>query len=263
MSERMTRISSRGNSAVKEFVKLRGNPTAHHPYFVVDGEKLVAEVVKSKHQIVRLFVRVGSEEAAIDIPASERVVVTPEVMQKLSAHAQPARMVAVCERTSDFHSGSIVGRWPWLVLDGVQDPGNVGAIFRSAEAFGGLPMIMLPPSTTPFSVKVIRASAGSSLRGLYWRVSTHEEFMQVVREQQVQLWSLDPEGGTVLDMIDPGKRAAFILGNEGHGISPFFQSVKTKTVRIPMSRDVNSLNVATSAALLAYHLFGETGRPSP
>ncbi|MBN2431671.1 MAG: RNA methyltransferase [Acidobacteria bacterium] len=248
-------ISSRSNEKVKQFIRVKRNILAHHPWFVVEGEKLLREAAASPHRIVTVFVLQSWESRLGNLPSCEIHSVTAEVMQKLTSLRQPTWVVALCRREGTPALPDLLAPTPWLILDGLQDPGNVGTIFRAAEAFGSPPLILLPPSPAPFHEKVIRASAGSVLRVPYWRPADHQQLLDELREREIPLWLLEPAGETALDDVKPGAATAFLVGNEGHGPSPALAAMVQWTIRIPMAAGVDSLNAATAAAILLHHLF--------
>jgi len=254
-------ISSRSNEKVKQYVRVKRNVLAHHPWFVVEGEKLLREVAASPHCMVTVFVLQTWENRLGHLPACDIHTVTAEVMQKLTSLQQPTWVAALCRREGAPVMAGLLARSPWLILDGLQDPGNVGTVFRAAEAFGSPPLILLPPSPSPFHEKVIRASAGSVLRVPYWRPADHQQLLDELQQRRMPLWLLEAGGDTPLADLKPGAAAAFLVGNEGHGPSPTLAAVVQRTLRIPMSPGVNSLNAATAAAILLHHLFPAADAP--
>lgn len=250
----MERIESRQNEKVKRVVKLRSEGAAALPLFVVEGEKLLLEVTRSSHRIEQLFVLEGwSGDCPVGV--SECWEVTAPVMEKLTGLACPSPVLAVCRMAPQERHGAFSSGVPWLVLDGVQDPGNVGTIFRSAEAFGQTPLVLLPPAVNPFQEKVLRAGAGSSLRLPHWRAESSELFLEQAETMGLTLWSLDARGEVTLEEIPCHGAHAFIVGNEGHGLSEALAHRIHRRVRIPMSGTVESLNAAVSASLLLYRLW--------
>jgi len=248
-------ISSRTNEKIKNYFKVSSNILANHPWFVVEGEKLIREVSNSPHRICTIFVLQDWEEKVPQLSNCKVFSVTPDVMKKLTALTKPTWITALCRRESEHETDILLNKTPWIVLDGIQDPGNVGTIFRSIEAFGTLPLILLPSSPHPFHSKVIRASAGSALRVPYWRTPDHSDFLKKLNQQNMTLWALIPDGDMDLSSVPVHGTNAFLIGNEGHGPSPVLSSEIVRTVRVPMAEGVNSLNAATTASILLYHLY--------
>lgn len=250
----MELISSRTNDQVKQFIRVREGTYDNPLCFAVEGVKLLAEVARSEHAVLQVFIVQGYEDKLPPVPAHQVFAVTPEVMHKLSGLKSPAWVAALCCRKESRGPGQVLRRTPWLVLDGVQDPGNVGSILRSAEALGHVPVVLLPPAPSPFQEKVIRTSMGSALRTPYWRPPDAETFLVRARERGVRLWALDVKGEVDLADLPAESGQAFVIGGEGHGLSGGIAAAVERTVRIPIRPQVESLNAAAAAAILLYHL---------
>jgi TrmH family RNA methyltransferase len=134
----------------------------------------------------------------------------------------------------------------------VQDPGNVGAIARTAEAAGATGLVLCGASADPFGWKALRGSMGSLLRlpvagGVAW-----PDAVGAARAAGIALVATLPRGGQALDEADLGGPVAFLLGGEGPGLPPGVTAAADLTVSIPMQPPVESLNVSVAAALLVY-----------
>ncbi len=202
--------------------------------------------------MLQVFVVQGYEDKLPPVAAHQVFAVTPEVMHKLSGLRSPAWVAALCGCGTEKGPGQVLRRTPWLVLDGVQDPGNVGSILRSAEErWSSVPVVLLPPAPSPFRDKVIRASMGSALQAPYWRPPNSTAFSRA-HEQGVRLWALDVKGGVALADVPAEADQAFVIGGEGHGLSGGIAAAVERTVRIPIRAPVESLNAAAAAAILLY-----------
>ncbi len=142
-----------------------------------------------------------------------------------------------------------------LVLDGVQDPGNVGTIIRTAAALGVSGTIALPGTVDLWNAKVVRGAMGAHFRHPAFHVSV-EELRAYLSEHRIPLWAADARGES-LDMLratfPPASRLAIAVGNEGAGISPEIAEFAERTVALPI-QDVESLNVAVATGILLYEL---------
>lgn len=134
-----------------------------------------------------------------------------------------------------------------LILDGIQDPGNLGTILRSAEAFGATGLLLLKGTVSPFNPKAMRASAGSVFRVPFFHSLDEPEVLEAVSSHNVQLFAAVPRGGTQPDLTPP---CAIAIGSEGRGVSPNLHK-NAQSVSIP-TIGVESLNAAISAAILLY-----------
>lgn len=139
-----------------------------------------------------------------------------------------------------------------LLLDAVQDPGNVGTIVRTASALGANITIALPGTVDLWNPKVIRSSMGAQFHHQAVHAGV-DETLGFLERQSVELWATDTQG-TPLDGKAAPERLAIAVGNEGAGISSSIRAKAQRTVSLPISGDVESLNVAVAAGILLYEL---------
>ncbi len=139
-----------------------------------------------------------------------------------------------------------------VVLDGVQDPSNVGALIRSAVAFGWSPTV-LSGSADPWSAKAVRASAGTVFRQPPAR-ATHEAWLEWVGGQEQLPWLADASGPSLDDLRNEPRGSALIIGNEGNGVSDAIRRAPHRAVSVPLAQGVESLNAAVAGAVLMYAL---------
>jgi TrmH family RNA methyltransferase len=136
-----------------------------------------------------------------------------------------------------------------IALDGIQDPGNAGAMIRSAEAFGATGAVFLKGTVSPWNPKTLRASAGSLLR-VPFAVMEWEAFLDEVQGRGIGLYAASPRAEKRVDEVRFDEPAVLLIGNEGNGVPPDHARLATP-VRIPTS-NVESLNAALAAGILLY-----------
>lgn len=153
-----------------------------------------------------------------------------------------------------------IPRWGWddigpglvVLLDGVQDPGNVGTVARTAAALGCAGVVGLDATADPWGPKAVRAGAGAGFRMPVFR-SDRPAALEEIRHRGLAIWVADA-AGEPLDAgpgdAAGGPRIALVLGSEAHGVSDEVRRVAERTVGIPLAREVESLNVAAAAAIL-------------
>lgn len=217
--------------------------------YLADGRKLWEEAVRWKAPIRRL---ITTPEVPVDLPQGvEHTVVSPELMAYLSPMESPQGFLF----TLDIPAGTrpeLTGQ-RYLVLDGLQDPGNVGTIWRTADALGADGLFLLNHCADPFGPKTVRAAMGASFRLSAWEV-TLEELRALLRERDLPLCAaaLGP------DSVDVSQAqlgaCAMVVGNEGHGISQEVLDACDRRVIIPMRARCESLNAATAAAILLWEM---------
>ncbi len=139
-----------------------------------------------------------------------------------------------------------------LLLDGIQDPGNVGTLVRTAAALGVTALVALPGTVDLWNAKVVRSAVG-----MHFRFAALDamptELMAFLATQRIEMWGTDA-GGRPLGELSPPARLAIAMGNEGAGLSAALRARCSNVVSLPMAPDVESLNVAVAAGITLYAL---------
>ena len=191
--------------------------------------------------------------AAARAARADVVVVTPAEFASAADTDSPQGVLAIAEvpaRTLGALAPAATARI--LVLDGVQDPGNVGTILRTAAAFGAVATVAMPGTVDLWNAKVVRSAMGAHFRHPAL-AATWEELDRFLEGHSIVLWGTDA-GGTPLDAAAPPARLALALGNEGGGLSAAARARTALDVAIPLAAGVESLNVAVSAGIFLYQL---------
>lgn len=139
-----------------------------------------------------------------------------------------------------------------LVLDGLQDPGNVGTILRTAAALGADATVALPGTVDMWNAKVVRAAMGASFHHPAFH-TTAESLMSFLANENAEMWGADT-GGTPVEAAVAPARLALAVGNEGAGLSSSLRAQVSRLVSLPISRSVESLNVSVATGILLYQL---------
>jgi RNA methyltransferase, TrmH family len=143
-----------------------------------------------------------------------------------------------------------------LVLDGIQDPGNVGTLLRTAYALGARATVALPGTVDPWNAKVVRSAVGMQFRHPTINC-TEAELTAFLTAHEIVLWGADG-GGTAVDLLTPPARLALVVGNEGAGLKASVRDACAALVALPMVPGAESLNVAVAAGIALFAL-----RPTP
>jgi TrmH family RNA methyltransferase len=178
------------------------------------------------------------------------VVVADDVFPLLSATETSQGVIALVKPTAWSLDQLFRGRSLVVVLDGLQDPGNAGAIVRAAEAFGATGVLFLKGTASPWNPKTLRASAGSLFR-MPVMAGLDVDLARVTLEQRrLDVYATVPSGGRALADIDLTRRCAFVIGSEARGVSGRLRDSATD-LRVPTA-GVESLNAAMAAGILLY-----------
>ena len=217
--------------------------------FLVEGNKTIKEIPSSGYRIKEIF-SVNSDSLSVE--SSLITKISPSELKKISFLQHPKDSVAVCELKEER---IVENNLTQLVLDGIQDPGNLGTIIRLADWFG-IPQIICSEDTVDlYNPKVIQASMGSFLRvNLVYQ--NLENFLQ---ESDAAIIGTDMDGVSFYDYPFP-TQFNLVLGNEGNGIRPEIEKLLTDKITIPRfgkSQATESLNVSMAAGIILGQIFSK------
>jgi RNA methyltransferase, TrmH family len=245
-------IESRQNPRVKELrAYLRRGANKDGERIAIEGEHLLGEAVRSGLRIRTVFVRKGNEDLLGDgLPGMPEVLVlAPEVFSSAVSTDNPQGIAALVDAPR-FEIARIFQGIPLVVVAaGLQDPGNLGTLVRSAEGFGATGMILLPGTVSVWNPKALRASSGSAFRFPAVSMAPENAFA-LMRAHGVRLLAAVPRDGDSLSGFSGP--VAFLLGNEGAGLPKAWLDQSDARVTIPNPGRVESLNAAVAGSVLLY-----------
>ena len=257
-------ITSRRHPIVAE---VRAAARGDDGRMLLDGWHLVADAANAglRLDVVAVSGTTTADESALlarlDNHGCRIVEVTPRVMDALSPVRTPSGVIALASRPSSAVE-ALLDPAPALVVVavGVQDPGNVGAIIRAAEAGGATGALLDATSADPFGWKALRAAMGSSLRLPIGREADVTARLSAWRAAGLTILSTDARHGADLYDTSLTGPCAVVMGAEGGGVPPSLHEAADARIRIPLRAPVESLNVAVAAALIVYEARRQRGR---
>ena len=216
--------------------------------FLGDGLKLLGEAVRWDAPLTTVILAEGVEAPLLN--DSVRLVRVPSgVMEFISPMEAPQGALFLCKIPTI--EGPLSGS-RYLVLDGLQDTGNVGAILRSSDALGADGVILTGGCVDPWNWKTVRATMGACFRLPVWELE--ETLQDVLHEANLPLYATalreDTEDIRTIDI----SRSAVIIGSEGMGVSPMLLGLCDKTIKIPMRERCESLNAAAAATVVLWEM---------
>ncbi len=261
--QRLRRIEGRHNALVKELRQafVHGEPT-NEGDCAIESVRIVEEAIRSGLRFRAVFFKRSAESLAErllpQIGAHTETLLLPDRLFDGAVPSDTPQGVAALVRLKSFALEEITQRLhvgPVVVVAGLQDPGNLGTILRSAEAFGSAGVVLGEGTVSQFNAKVIRASAGSlfriplvankAARGL-------EAILEKFRAQGVRLIATSSHKGTPLDQAKLTGPCAVFVGSEGAGLPRVLLAQLDETVAIPHSQHVESLNAGVAASIMLY-----------
>jgi len=231
--------------------------------FVIEGEKVVAELLAANYPLTELYATAAwiPDGGGVPPPREASAASTPEIieitedeMARASHFPTPSSVLAIGKVARRPLPAGALSRGLTLVLDGIQDPGNVGTLLRLADWFGLDRVLLSPDSADLFSQKVINASMGSFARATVFTAPLPEALAGCA----VPILGCDLQGSDV-HALKPCRDAVIVIGSEGRGLSPAVQALVTQRVTIPKYGGAESLNAAVAAAIVCDNLRRVTG----
>jgi TrmH family RNA methyltransferase len=255
---RYTKITSLSNRHIRDIIQVREKRAKfRQTAFLIEGPHLVEMALNAGVQIKEVFaseafINTKEHQATLKKITGTVFEVSGQILKKIADTETPQGIVAVAECEPDKLDTLILKVPPFLVvLDAIQDPGNIGTIIRTADAAGADAVILLPGSCDVFMPKVIRATAGS-IFNIPIVYAEPETLVDWLCKKKIQLAITAADAGKTVFEADLSGNIAIVFGNEANGISDHLRKAAGLSVNIPMLGKAESLNVATSAAICLY-----------
>jgi TrmH family RNA methyltransferase len=265
---RLRRIEGRHNPLIKQLRQAfsRAELTAAGDC-AIEGLRILEEAIRSGLRFSAVFFRESAQERADrllpQLGSQVETLLLPDKLFDSLVPSESPQGVAALVRLKEFSLEDVMEKerlqvGPIVVLAGLQDPGNLGTILRSSEAFGSAGVILGEGTVSPFNSKVVRASAGSVFRlpviHGHGKSATAklEEVSDKLRTRGVRLIATSSHKGTPLDQADLKGSAAIFFGNEGSGLPREMIARMDEVVAIPHTAQVESLNAGVAASIVLY-----------
>ena len=240
-------ITSLENDKIKKYVRLRNKKSRNQEgLFLVEGSHLVEEAYKEN--LIDEIILVEREECSYSLPI---IYVTEAVMKKLTMLETPSTIMAVCHKKKMSTS---LGKH-LLLLDEIQDPGNLGKIIRSSKAFHIDTIVLGEKCCDLYNPKVLRSTQGMIFH-MNIITANLREVVLGLKKDRIPIYGTKVDGGIDVYTLLPiqKEKYALVMGNEGNGISSEILDLCDQFLYIPMHDDVESLNVGVATSILLYEL---------
>jgi RNA methyltransferase, TrmH family len=256
---RLRPVAGRHNQRLKELrLAFRHAELTPQGECAVEGVKLIEEALRSGQHLNSVFfsesARPLAEKLLPQINARTETLVLPSTLFKSIVPSDAPQGVAALLKLPAFSAVQmleLLSDGPFVVAAGLQDPGNLGTILRSAEAFGAAGIFLTEGTVSPYNWKVLRGSAGSIFRLPFLQISS-AELLPLLRARNVRLLATSSHRGTPLPQISWTLPLAIFIGNEGAGLSRELTSQMDETLAIPQTAQVESLNAGVAASIVLY-----------
>ena len=240
----MKRIESVNNQYIKDLYKLHEKKYRDlEKKFLVEGVHLVSEAYKTKNLEAVLFC-----DEKYKLEGVENILVNDIIIQKLAFTKTPQKLIGVCKQINIKNASPS----KFLLLDDIQDPGNLGTLTRSSLGFNIDRIYLSKGSVDIYNDKFIRASSGAIFHIDIEIVDLKEKILEL-KEQGIDIFGTSVENGVLLENIKSNKYA-IILGNEGSGVKKEILDLTTKNIFIKTNPLLESLNVSVAGSIILYYL---------
>jgi RNA methyltransferase, TrmH family len=258
-ADRLRPVAGRHNQRLKELrLAFRRAELTPKGECAIEGVKLIEEALRSGQHLGSVFfsesARPLAEKLLPQINTRSETLVLPNALFKSIVPSDAPQGVAALVKLPAFSSIQLLERssdGPFVVAAGLQDPGNLGTILRSAEAFGAAGAFLTEGTVSPYNTKVLRGSAGSIFRLPFLQISS-AELLPLLRARGVRTLATSSHQGTPLPQISWTLPLAIFIGNEGAGLSRELTREMDETLAIPQASQVESLNAGVAASILLY-----------
>jgi len=255
--DRVRRISSRQNALVKDLRRAFQNGELVDGWCAIEGVRVIEEAIRSGLRFRALCCAESAEQRM------EKLL--PQMSSHVEIVALPDDVFASAVATESPQGVAALVGWPVFQLDGVlratekplllgtigvQDPGNLGTIIRSAEAFGAAAVLLGEKTVSQFNSKVIRASAGSSFR--LPTISAKAAVVEGLKSRGLRVAATSSHKGKPIDEIDLSGGLIVMVGSEGAGVPREYLAIADDLIRVPHEERVESLNAAVAASVILY-----------
>ncbi len=262
--ERLRPVAGRHHPRLKELrMAFRRAELTPHGECAIEGVKLLEEALRSGQHLESVFFSESARPLAEKllpqivvrkIGTRTETLVLPNALFNSIVPSDAPQGVAALLKLPAFSSTDLLDRsshGPLVVAAGLQDPGNLGTILRSAEALGAAGIFLTEGTVSPYNSKVLRGSAGSIFRLPFVRIPS-AELIRLLRARGVRLLATSSHQGTPLPQVSWTLPLAIFIGNEGAGLSRELTREMDETVAIPQAAQVESLNAGVAASIVLY-----------
>lgn len=261
----MKKITSTQNSYIKNLLKLqeKSRERKKQSLFLVEGKREISLAQKGNYKIdTILFVShfFSSEEIQNSFNGIKGIEITKEVYQKLAYRTSTEGIIAIV-KAKDFLLDNIQFNSPTplvLVLEGIEKPGNIGAMLRTADAANIDAVFIADAKTDMYNPNIIRSSVGCVFTNQIG-VGTSEEIITFLKERKINMYSATLQNSNEYYKENYTKASAIVVGTEATGLTQIWRDNATQNINIPMQGEIDSMNVSVACAIITFEAKRQRG----
>ncbi|QVY66440.1 RNA methyltransferase [Polaribacter sp. Q13] len=255
----MKEISSIHNSYIKNLLKLqeKARERRKQALFIIEGKREISLAITANYQFdtILFYPDLISENEILHLFNSNvnRIVISKEVYQKLAYRDSTEGIIAVT-KAKDFSLNNILfeNKNPLiLVAEGVEKPGNIGALLRTADAANIDAVLIANPKSDLYNANIIRSSVGCVFTNQI-ATGTSEEIISFLKEKNINIYAATLQNSNEYHQENYTESSAIVVGTEATGLTDVWREAATQNVNIPMQGQIDSMNVSVSAAIILF-----------
>jgi TrmH family RNA methyltransferase len=252
-------LTSGSNNRLKQITLLQKKSKARKEtgLFIEEGIRMFKEIPKNRLEEVYVSESFSQKQECMDLLSKEPIIVADNVFQTLTDTISPQGILAVVKQ-ENYSVEEILTKSEkpvFLLLENIQDPGNLGTMMRTAEAAGVTGVLLSKGSVDMYNPKVVRATMGAIFRLPFAYVENFPSFVEDLQNRKVDVYAASLEGAVAYDLPSYTNSCALIIGNEGNGITKETLDVTKNHIKIPMEGQAESLNAAVCAGVYMYEIY--------
>ena len=255
----MKEITSIQNSYVKDLLKLqeKSRERKKKGLFIIEGKREISLAIAADYEFdtILYFEELISEQEILHLFNANvhRILISKEVYQKLAYRDSTEGIIAVT-KAKDFSLENIqfkIENPLILVAEGVEKPGNIGALLRTADAANVAAVFIANPKSDLYNANIIRSSVGCVFTNQI-AVGTSEEIIAFLTEKKIKVYATTLQNSNEYHKEDYTAAAAIVVGSEATGLTPIFREEAIQNINIPMQGKIDSMNVSVAAAIVLF-----------
>lgn len=260
-------ITSKDNETIKHIKKLKEKKyREEYKEFIVEGIKMIEEAIQENAKIKSIIIcddckTQGSipNELMYDIAKLNCIYVAEKIFSTITDVINPQGIMAIIEKPENKENEIDYNESNFLILDNIQDPGNIGTILRTADSLNFKQIIVSKGTADIYNPKVVRSTMGAIFRIKVVEVENLVKIIKEMKKNEIKVYATDLATDKSIYDVDYEK-SAVVIGNEANGVSKEVLNESSERIKIPMIGKTESLNAAVATSVILYEIFRSTGK---
>ena len=259
-------ITSKDNEQIKHIKKLKEKKyREEYNEFIIEGSKMIEEALSEKVNIKTVVICDNCKnqgaipnELMYEIAKKNCIYVDEKIFNSITDVVNPQGIMAVVEKSNKENNKLDFTQDLFLILDNIQDPGNMGTILRTADSLNMKQIIVSKGSADCYNLKVVRSTMGAIFRVKVIEVENLEKTLKELKKHKINVYATDLKTDKSIYDVDY-KRSAIVIGNESNGVSNNILEQASDRIKIPMLGKTESLNAAVATSIILYEANRKNG----